>query len=399
MPAPIRICVVIGTRPEAIKLAPVILAARARRSEFDVSVVRTGQHRELVDQLMEEFGLQADVDLDVMRRDQDLAHVMSASIGGLSDFFARERPDWVLVQGDTTTTFAGALAAFYNHVRIGHVEAGLRTGNRSSPFPEEANRSLTARIADLHFAPTPQARANLLAEGIADEHILVTGNTVVDALLRALDRPLRVPAPYRPPGALPYVLVTAHRRENHGPGLKRVCEAVLMILDEHPKLVAVVPMHPSPRLRDVFTSMLGTHARVHLTDALGYRSFVTALQGAALVLTDSGGVQEECCALGKPVLVLREDTERPEAVDAGVAVVVGTCPHDIACAAARLLDDSGTRRTMSGASKAFGEGTASTMILDALLQAREQGNSTSRPTESTASADATTTSCRPAVRG
>ena len=372
MPSALRISVVIGTRPEAIKLAPVILAARARRSEFSVSVVRTGQHRELVDQLMEEFGLRADVDLDVMRPDQDLAHVMSASIGGLSDFFARERPDWVLVQGDTTTTFAGALAAFYNHVRIGHVEAGLRTGNRSSPFPEEANRSLTARIADLHFAPTPQARANLLAEGIADEHILVTGNTVVDALLHALDRPLGAPSPYRTPGAPPYVLVTAHRRENHGPGLKRVCDGVLMILDRHPKLRAVVPMHPSPRLRDVFISMLGTHPRVRLTEALGYRSFVTTLEGAALVLTDSGGVQEECCALGKPVLVLREDTERPEAVDAGVAVVVGTSPHDIADAASRLLGDPETRRRMSGASRAFGEGNASMQILDALRRKEER---------------------------
>jgi UDP-N-acetylglucosamine 2-epimerase (non-hydrolysing) len=365
-PTPHRIAVVIGTRPEVIKLMPVIVAARARPQAFEVSIIRTGQHREMVDVLMNEFGLHADFDLQVMRHDQDLAHVLSQSVRGLSDLIARAQPDWVLVQGDTASTFAGALAAFYHHVRVAHVEAGLRTGNRLSPFPEEAYRSMTARLADLHFAPTEQARRNLLIEGIAEDAIVVTGNTVVDALLQTLGRP---PSPSGD-GTLPklerYVLLTAHRRESHGAALDRICDALLRLLDRDGDLSAWVPMHPSPKVRQVLGSRLGNHPRIRLTEPLGYSAFVHALSGAALVLSDSGGIQEECAALGKPVLVMRDDTERPEVLEAGVAILVGTDADRIVECGTSLLEDGERYRKMANPSAAFGRGMASVRILDAI---------------------------------
>ena len=371
----LRVAVVIGTRPEAIKLAPVILAARARPAQFEVQVIRTGQHRELVDLAMHEFGLHADVDLDLMTPNQSLAHVLSASVSGLSERFRTDRPDWVLVQGDTTTTFAGALAAFYNQVRVGHVEAGLRTGDRRLPFPEEANRTLTARLADLHFAPTERARRNLLAEGLPAAVILLTGNTVIDILLHTLGRTSRSAGRdgVESRGAAGYVLVTVHRRENQGPPLTRICDALLALLERHPTLTAWLPMHPSPNVRDTVIARLGRHPRIRLTEALSYVEFVTALDGATLVLTDSGGIQEECAALGKPVLVMRDDTERPEAVDAGVAQLVGTDPTRIVDAASRLLGDPEAGSRMARPSTAFGDGRASARILDALLEAERAG--------------------------
>lgn len=362
----LRVMTVIGTRPEAIKLAPVILAARARPAEFEVRIVRTGQHRELVDELLAEFGLDADVDLHVMQPNQDLAHVLSASVRGLSQVIADDRPDWVLVQGDTTTTLAGALAAFYRHTRVGHVEAGLRTGDRSCPFPEEANRTLTAQIADLHFAPTARAQLNLLREGIDPTRIVLTGNTVIDALLHARD--LSAPAGVASI-ASPYFLVTAHRRENHGEALVRICDAVNELLRRQPCARAWIPMHPHPEVRRVWRDRLGDHDRVLLTEPLGYTTFVQALQGALLVLTDSGGVQEECAALGKPVLVMREHTERPEAVEVGVARVVGTAVAAIVETASPLLDDPGLRAAMARSTDAFGDGRASQRILAALASA------------------------------
>jgi UDP-N-acetylglucosamine 2-epimerase (non-hydrolysing) len=362
---PLVVCVVIGTRPEAIKLAPVVSAARARPEAFSVSVVRTGQHGALVDQLMREFDLPVEADLHIMRPDQDLAHVMAESVRGLSALFERLRPDWVLVQGDTTSTFAGALAAFYQSIRIGHVEAGLRTGNRRSPFPEEANRALTARLADLHFAPTEQARRNLLREGLDDDAIVVTGNTVIDALQLALAADVGEAAP--PVAKPPYVLATVHRRESHGPALARICDGLAMLLERRPELAAWLPMHPSPRVRRVLSQRLGSHPRVHLTEPLGYKAFVRALAGAVLVLTDSGGIQEECAALGKPVLVLRDHTERGEAVDAGVARLVGTQADRIAETAAGLLENAERYRAMAQPSAAFGAGTAAHAILEALL--------------------------------
>ena len=368
-PRPLALAFVIGTRPEAIKLAPVILAARARPDAFEVSVIRTGQHRELADRLMAEFGIEADLDLHVMQPNQSLAHVMAESVRGLSEAFARRRPDWVLVQGDTTTTFAGALAAFYNRIPVAHVEAGLRTGHRHSPFPEEANRSLTACVADLHFAPTEQARSNLLHQGVNGQHIVVTGNTVIDALFHTVER-LRAGRRGRDRRASTrYVLVTTHRRENQGTGLHDVCKGLRMLLAAHPELSAWVPMHPSPSVREVLVAELGGHARVRLTEPLGYTEFIDAMDGAVLVLTDSGGVQEECTALGKPVLVLRADTERPEAVAAGVAVLVGTAPERIVAVASTLLRDPQRYQAMARPSAAFGDGRAALRILDTLTSA------------------------------
>lgn len=364
----LHIAIIIGTRPEAIKLAPLVLAARKRPDSFRVSVVRTGQHLELVDQVMAEFGLAADVDLKIMRPDQDLAHVMAESVRGLSDYFAKRRPDWAIVQGDTTTTLAGALAAFYNRVRVGYVEAGLRSGTRHTPFPEETSRRLTSRLADLHFAPTYGARDNLLAEGHSLAEIIVTGNTVIDALRHALDT--AGDGQPTPVAGVPYVLVTVHRRENHGAGLERVCTALLSLLDRQPALWAWLPMHPSPAVRKVLQERLGRHPRIRLTEPLGYRAFVVALKGCVLVLTDSGGIQEECAALGKPVLVLRDQTERPEAVTAGVAILVGTDPEHIVATAQGVLNCELTREVMSQPSAAFGSGDASSRILDALLTTR-----------------------------
>lgn len=369
---PIRIVTVIGTRPEAIKLAPVILAARARQREFEVRIVRTGQHRELVDELLMEFGLEADVDLKVMQPNQAPAYVLSASVRGLSDVMARDRADWVIVQGDTTTTLAGALAAFYNRIRVGHVEAGLRTGHRCSPFPEETNRLLTTHLADLHFAPTEGARRNLLREGIGSNAIVLTGNTVVDALLRTRDLASSARNSWGPLPSSAYVLVTTHRRENHGDALFRICDAVRELLERRPQMVAWIPMHPNPRVREVVAERLGGNTRTLLTEPLGYSAFVRALENAALVLTDSGGVQEECTALGKPVLVLREHTERPEAVAAGVAEVVGTNSQAIVEAALRLLDVPSLAQ-VKGGSEAFGDGHASERILTALSSVHRLG--------------------------
>jgi UDP-N-acetylglucosamine 2-epimerase (non-hydrolysing) len=362
--ARLRIAAIIGTRPEAIKLAPVVLAAHAQPDLYEVCVIRTGQHRELVDDVMEEFGLRADVDLDLMRTGQALPYVMARSVEGLAAVLPRVAPDWVLVQGDTTSTFAGALAAFYAGIAVGHVEAGLRTGDRRSPFPEEANRLLTTRLADLHLAPTVRARANLLREAVRAEEIVVTGNTIVDALRHTLGRPH--PQDCVPPGdAAPYVLVTAHRRENHGPGLERICDALEAIVADR-NIRLWVPMHPHPAVREVLERRLGPRSRILLTPPLRYGQFVHALFGATFVITDSGGVQEECAALGKPVLVMRDHTERSEAVDAGVARLVGTDAAAIVAAAVDLLEGGSVFRRMSRATNVFGDGRAAARILQAL---------------------------------
>jgi UDP-N-acetylglucosamine 2-epimerase (non-hydrolysing) len=360
----IRITAIIGTRPEAIKLAPVIWAARARRDQFEVSVVRTGQHRELVDPLMDELGLKADFDLGVMKCNQDLSYVLSESVQGLSGFIARKRTDWVLVQGDTTSAFAGALAAFYNHRRVGHVEAGLRTGDRCNPFPEEVNRVLIARLADLHFAPTEQARLNLMNEAIASEAIVVTGNTVIDAMVQSLNRS---PATEQRRDNQNYILVTVHRRENHGPALEGICDSLVTLLERNCDVCAIIPVHPNPNVRDIMVRRLSRHPRVFLKEPLGYTEFLRVLNSALMVLTDSGGVQEECAALGKPVLVLRARTERPEAVEAGVSIVVGTDSVRIIEEGTHLINKAKVIRKISRLSTVFGDGHASTRILDALV--------------------------------
>jgi UDP-N-acetylglucosamine 2-epimerase (non-hydrolysing) len=317
--APVKVMLVVGTRPEAIKLAPVILQARERSAVFETVVVTTGQHRQMLDQILEPFGIEPDVDLDIMRPDQSLCHVTTAALEGLYDTIGEHRPDWLVVQGDTSTTFAGALAAFYHHVRVAHVEAGLRTFDRKQPWPEEANRCLTAQVTDLHFPPTERARRNLLREGIPDERVLVTGNTAIDALLLSLDRSRARGERKEATGRT--ILLTAHRRENHGAPMESICRAVLRLLDAFSDLRVVYPVHMSPRVRRTVFPMLGEHPRVSLVDPMSYEPFIQAMDQAHLILTDSGGIQEEAPSLGKPVLVLRETTERPEAAEAGVARV------------------------------------------------------------------------------
>lgn len=359
-----RILVVMGTRPEAIKLAPLILAAKADPDRFDVLAVRTSQHREMLDQVVAYFDLPILADLNVMRKDQGLMHVTTAALEGLQRVIAEVRPDVVVVQGDTTTSFVGALAAFYENVPVAHVEAGLRTYDKRAPFPEEVYRRLTSVIADFHFAPTETARLNLLKENVPAEMIWVTGNTAIDALFLTLAKT----PPAETAGPAPTLLLTTHRRENHGEPMQRICEAVLILLKGFPDLRVVCPVHLSPRVRQVVNPMLGSHPRVSLIEPLGYEDFVLAMNSAHIILSDSGGVQEEAPALGKPVLVLRDSTERPEAVEAGTARLVGTEVAAIVSACSELLTDPEAYRAMAQARNPFGDGHASEQILDVLAR-------------------------------
>jgi UDP-N-acetylglucosamine 2-epimerase (non-hydrolysing) len=358
----IRVAVVVGTRPEAIKMLPIILASQERPDRFQISVVRTGQHGSLVDQLMDEFNIRAPENLQIMQQNQSLHYVLSQSLNGLSRFLEREQPDFVLVQGDTTTTLAGALAGFYSKIAVGHVEAGLRSKDRHSPFPEEVNRSIVARLADVHFAPTELARHNLLHEGIADKDIVVTGNTIVDALLQTL----RLSSP-RASTKTRYLVVTAHRRENHGAPLVRICDGILALLDRHPDLHAVVSMHPNPAVHDVLVDRLGGRDRIILKEALGYVEFVALLKGASLVLTDSGGIQEECAVLCTPLLILRDVTERPEVLGESNAVLAGTDAAHIADIGTQLLAvPRSAQSSVISLGTEFGDGSASRRILDVI---------------------------------
>ncbi len=364
----IRLLHVIGTRPEAIKMAPVILGAQAHPERFENIVVSTSQHREMLDQMLELFGIAPDVDLDVMQPNQDLVHITTAALRGLSDAMHAHKPHWVLVQGDTTTTFAGALAAFYLQIPVAHVEAGLRTGKRYLPFPEEINRSMTGRLATLHFAPTELARGNLLAEGTPEASIHVTGNTAIDALFWTLERSgvSRETLSHGSRMAGRSLLVTAHRRENQGPGMASICEAVLELVRGYADLRVVFPMHKSPAVRATVVPLLGGHQRIELTEPMDYARFVRAMHDATLILSDSGGVQEEAPSLGKPVLVLRDETERPEAVTAGTAQLVGVERERIVAAAAALLDDPAAYARIARIRNPFGDGAAARRILDIL---------------------------------
>lgn len=366
---PLKVLFVFGTRPEAIKLCPLILAMR-QRGEFDARVCVTAQHREMLDAMLARFGVEADDDLDVMAPDQPLSLLTARILERLDGVLVRRRPQLVLVQGDTTTTMAGALAAFYRRIPVGHVEAGLRTGDLGQPFPEEANRVLTSRLATLHFAPTPRAKANLRQEGVPEDRIFVTGNTGIDALLYTRERLERgewpgfdagVPAPGRK-----LVLMTAHRRESFGEGFLRLCEGVRRIAARGDTEI-VYPVHPNPNVRTVVERELGGVERVHLIEPLDYVPFVDLMRRADLLLTDSGGVQEEGPSFGKPVLVMRNKTERQEAVEAGTAILVGTDPARIAAEAGRLLDSTEARRAFTRVRNPFGDGRASLRILDAIL--------------------------------
>lgn len=364
--------VVIGTRPEAIKLAPVILEAQARPDRFATRVVVTGQHREMLDRTLHQFGIEPDVDLDIMKPDQNLVHVTCSALEGLHKTIVREKPDCVIVQGDTTTTFAGALAAFYQHVAVAHVEAGLRTFDKTQPWPEEINRCLTGQLTDFHFPPTLRSRENLLREGVPASRIWVTGSTAIDALFLTLSRDPKKKSEAAANSRRWKILLTAHRRENHGEPMKRICNAVLRLVNDEPGLTVVYPVHMSPRVRRVVHAALGGHPRVELTEPMDHTSFVHAMADADLILTDSGGIQEEAPSLGKPVLVMRETTERPEAIEAGVAMLVGTDENKIYNEARTLLTDGDAYQRMARAVNPYGDGTASRQILDVLAEKLKQ---------------------------
>jgi len=373
----VKILTVFGTRPEAIKMAPVVKAL-ARTEGIEARVCVTSQHRQMLDQVLQLFDITPDDDLNIMRLAQGLTQITTGVLEGLEGVLADWRPDRILVHGDTTTTFAASLAAFYQKIPVGHVEAGLRTGNVLSPWPEEMNRRLTGAITDLHFAPTEVARRNLLAENVALERIMVTGNTVIDALLETRDRLLADKAArtafdeqFAFLGTRRLVLVTGHRRENFGAGLEHMCGALADIAARGDVCV-LYPVHLNPNVQEPVKRLLGGCDNLFLIDPQDYFPFVYLMNRASLIITDSGGIQEEAPALGKPVLVTRDTTERPEAVDAGTVRLVGTDRARIVAEAARLLDDEAYYQSMARAHNPYGDGRAAGRIVARLL-AQEEG--------------------------
>ncbi|MEE8171264.1 MAG: UDP-N-acetylglucosamine 2-epimerase (non-hydrolyzing) [Phycisphaerae bacterium] len=377
-----RLLFVFGTRPEAVKLAPVIRAARDD-GRFNVRVCVTAQHREMLDQVLELFEITPDVDLNLMRPNQDLFELTARVIKAMKPVLEAERPDWVLVQGDTTTVWAGALAAFYLGIKVGHVEAGLRTYDKRQPFPEEINRQLCSVLADLHFAPTPGAQDNLLKENVSAERIIVTGNTVIDALLWMLER-----IEHDPPDAVReiqvwanqhiaerrMVLITGHRRESFGEGFRQICQALHDLSTRHPTTEWVYPVHLNPNVQNPVRTMLSERPNVHLLEPLSYAPFAWLMRRSAVILTDSGGIQEEAPSLNKPVLVMRNKTERPEGVAAGCVQLVGNGRDGIVTGMEQALSalDHGPR---AAAANPYGDGRAAQRILEALAGAATQGES------------------------
>jgi UDP-N-acetylglucosamine 2-epimerase (non-hydrolysing) len=361
-----RILVIFGTRPEAIKLSPVILRLR-QCPDFDVRTCATAQHRELLDQVLSVFRIKPDHDLDLMLPGQTLTQASSRILAALESVLQQEQPDLVLVQGDTTTTLCGALAAFYRHIPVGHIEAGLRTGDLAQPFPEEMNRVVATRLSTLHFAATGWAAENLHREGVDAGRVYVTGNTGIDAVLfikTALESgELTSPASVEWPARRKLIVVTAHRRESFGEGFERICEA-LATLALRSDVHIVLPVHPNPNVRGPVARRLGGVANVTLLDPLEYVPFVDLMRRAYILITDSGGIQEEGPSLGKPVLVLREKTERPEAVEAGTVKLVGTDPELILREAGLLLDDAAEYRRTSRVHNPYGDGQASSRIAE-----------------------------------
>lgn len=359
----LKVLAVCGTRPDTVKMAPVIIELK-RHSEVELILAVTGQHKEMLEQVVRVFGLHPDFDLNIMSQRQTLAQITTRALEGLDNVIEEVNPDLVLAQGDTTTTFVASLAAFYHKVPFGHVEAGLRTDNKYDPFPEEMNRRMTGVIADFHFAPTEYAKANLLNEGVKEELIFVTGNTVIDALLSiaAQEHEFEDERVGSAAKSGKMILLTAHRRENWGEPMLNICKAVKQIIERNPETTVVFPVHKNPIVRDiVFPELQGTD-RVILTEPPDYVPFVHLIKSAYLVLTDSGGVQEEAPSLGKPVLVLRKTTERPEGVDAGGAKLVGTDVSVIVSEAEKLLRDKSAYDRMAQVKNPYGDGHASERI-------------------------------------
>jgi UDP-N-acetylglucosamine 2-epimerase (non-hydrolysing) len=364
MPKP-KVACVVGTRPDAIKTAPVVLELRRYADQVETLVISTGQHREMLQQVFDCFELEADHDLDIMQHGQTLAEVTCRALEGIDGILAELEPDFLMAQGDTTTTFVGALAAFYRQVPYGHIEAGLRTGRIDNPFPEEFNRRGAALITTRHFPPTSWAADNLRSEGVPEDAVLVTGNTGIDAVLEVAERH---PQDWLPEVEGRVILLTTHRRENWGEPQREIAGAALDVLDRFPDTHLAVPMHKNPRVRETLTDVLGGHDRVTLLEPPPYPRFVKLMQRSHLILTDSGGVQEEAPAFGIPVLVLRQTTERPEGVEAGNARLVGTDREAIAGQAATLLSDEGAYAAMSEARSPYGDGRAAARIRHAVME-------------------------------
>lgn len=360
-----KIFCIVGTRPEVIKMAPVILALK-KQTWIDVRTLASAQHREMLDQMLGIFGLKADIDLNVMHRNQELPALTAKLIISLDKALSYEKPDIVLAQGDTTTVMTTALAAFYNRVPFGHVEAGLRTGDMMYPYPEEMNRVIAGHLASIHFAPTEGARQNLVREGIPHEKIHVTGNTVIDALLMVCSRDGGIVTKIDPRCRM--ILLTAHRRENFGNPLIEICRAVKTIVERNPDVQVMCPVHPNPNVRGPVYRELGNHPRITLSPPMDYASFASAMKHAYIILTDSGGVQEEAPALGKPVLVLRDETERPEAVEEGVVKVVGTKSECIVSETQELLDNPVAYHQMAKGISPYGDGNAANRIVGILRE-------------------------------
>lgn len=363
-----KIAIMVGTRPEAIKMAPVVKAFRLH-THHDVVLCSTGQHKDMLAQALQDFGLVPDVDLSVMAHGQTLAKLTETLIGRLDEFYELFQPDWVFVQGDTTTVFAASLAAFYRQIPVAHIEAGLRSFNKFSPFPEEVNRRLTSVLADVHFAPTTLSKANLLAEGVAEDRVVVTGNTVIDALLWTRDSVKGdlhlLPAAVQEQiyANQKIVLCTSHRRENWGEPLQNICNALLDAVNDHKDVSVVLPMHLNPVVRETITGCLGKHERVILIEPQPYRNFVLLMSHAHVIVSDSGGVQEEAPSLDIPVLVTRDNTERPEGVEAGVTKLVGTRHIAISSVLKSLLHDNNIYRQMACSENPYGDGSAAQKIV------------------------------------
>lgn len=369
--AKLKVMTVFGTRPEAIKMCPLVLEMRKHPDEIEPLVAVTAQHREMLDQVLHLFGITPDYDLNIMSAGQTLYDVTEKALRGLQKVLEEAKPDLVLVHGDTTTTFAGALAAFYAQIPVGHVEAGLRTGNKYSPFPEEMNRKLTGALADYHFAPTATSKANLLRENVPEAKIVVTGNTVIDALKTTVKKDYRFD--YNAlhevlDSGKRLILMTTHRRENLGEPMRHVYKALCEVLRTHPGVEAIFPVHKNPKVRQIVDEELGHLPQVHLIEPLDYEPFANLMARVDIVLTDSGGIQEEAPALGKPVLVLRDTTERPEAVSAGTVKLIGTAYEDVLRETNLLLDDAAHYRAMAEAVNPYGDGEACARIVNRILR-------------------------------
>lgn len=366
----IKIALIFGTRPETIKMFPIISEIKKYPHIIDYMIIVSGQHREMLDQMLEIFKIKSDYDLNIMKQGQSLSNITNNSLLGIEKILKKERPSMVLVQGDTTTTFTGALAAFYQKIKIGHIEAGLRTNDKYYPFPEEVNRHLTSVLTDLHFTPTKQSYENLLSEGVKSENIFISGNTVIDALFLMIKENYIFREPLLKDEKIfekKIILVTIHRRENWGEPLRATCRAINKIIEEHSDVSVIFPLHKNPEIRRNVQEILQNKKNILLLDTLDYDDMVNLMSKSCIILTDSGGIQEEAPSLGKPVLVLRDETERPEAVEAGVVKLIGTNEERVYSEVSKLLNSSDKYIDMSKNINPYGDGKASERIVKKIL--------------------------------